>query len=529
MNSTIDSKYTQTVDGEQIRGPLVRECGTASDGTPLHTYESLVSQAGKPDLEMIHGGIRALFQMAVNFAGKYGCCVREYELVVNATQFTLEAYYHARGQLPDVTEQLRRYLLFCDGQPANKPAVRVEPTAGNPPPPVYDVQGALRAFADGEKRAEPSPKIAVAITTFNEIERSDGRWLRENIEAILKSRHVGDIVVVNDASPDYAELSAKLYQWFGTRVRVQQNPENLAVFGNKLTSLEASKGDWVVIADSDNVFGADYFQRLIDCQPWDPNVAYVASFGRTEFDYQAMIGDWTLANAAEIPRHKCGWCLCNCGNWFVNRERFLAAFDGIPRKRFDLWQPNYLKTADRTPIACRHAYDSLDSYFINKMWWLAGGTLRVVDGLEYVHRVSRDKPGNFDRGPPEKEALGPIYLVEIMDAAAGAKHGYTLIEQGGQNFYLQRDDGATVIVNFHTGDVQVCPPQTEQSQEPKAESAEPEKQGDSSPCENSAPVADSETNFSSGPLSKRTRRRMRRNGASPPGSENGSSDSTIQE
>lgn len=371
--------------------------------------------------------------------------------------------------------------------------------------------------------------IGVAITTYNEIDRSGGQWLRENVEAMLMSPYVGDVVIVNDATPDYGELSGLLYQWFGTRVRCQQNPENLAVFGNKLTSLEASRGEWVVIADSDNVFNAGYFQRLIDCQPWDQNVAYVASFGRTEFDYRPFVGDWTLANAAMIPRQPCGWCLCNCGNWFVHRERFLAAFEGIPRKRFDLWQPNYFKLDDRTPLYWRHAYDSLDSYFINKRWWLAGGTLRVVDGLEYVHRVDRVKPGNFDRGPPEKEALGPIYLVEIMDAAAGVKHSYSLLQQGGQCFYLQRDDGATVIVNFHTGEVQVCPQQAESSEEPKAESAEPEKQSDSSPCENSAPVADSETNSFSGPLSKRTRRRMRRSGASPPGSENGCSDSTIQE
>lgn len=330
-------------------------------------------------------------------------------------------------------------------------------------------------------------KIAIAITTYNEIDRSGGQWLRENIASMLMSPHVGDIVVVNDGTPDYPELSALLYQWFGTRVRVQQNLENLGVFGNKLTSLAAAHGDWCLIADSDNVFNVGYFNYLLECQPWDAGVAYVASYGRTEFDYRPFIGDWTLENAAEIPKKPCGWCLCNCGNWFVNRERFLAAFDGIPRSRFDLYQPNYLKTEDRTPIAYRHAYDSLDSYYINKTWWLAGGTLRVVDGLEYVHRVSRDKPGNYDRGPPEKEAIGPIYLVELMDAAAGEQHGYTLIEQGGQNFYLDRDDGAKVIVNFHTGEVQVCPAEmVEENDQPQSEPAarEQEAQVNQPPHEN---------------------------------------------
>jgi glycosyltransferase involved in cell wall biosynthesis len=343
----------------------------------------------------------------------------------------------------------------------------------------------------------PTKPISVAITTFNEIDRSAGRWLRENLESILRSEHVGDVVVVNDATPDYGELSGLLYQWFGQRVRCQQNPENLAVFGNKLTSLEAARGEWCVIADSDNVFNAGYFNRLMECHPWDPGVAYVASFGRTEFDYRPFVGDWTLDNAADIPKKPCGWCLCNCGNWFVNREQFLATFKDVPRKRFDLYQPNYLNVADRTSLYWRHAYDSLDSFYINKLWWMTGGALRVVDGLEYVHRVDREKPGNFDRGPQEKEALGPIYLVELMDAAAGVKHGYTLIEQGGQCFYFERDDGATVIVNFHTGDVQVCSEKSENSVSTDGPS----------PCENSVPEGDLETSSCSVPSSKRTRKR----------------------
>ena len=378
--------------------------------------------------------------------------------------------------------------------------------------PRFDVQmseefggGAATALAFEPIVSEPpTPKIAVAITAYNEMERSGGLWLCENLRQILASSHVGDVVVVNDGTPDYGDLSCMIYEKFGTRVRCQQNSENLAVFGNKLTSVEASRGEWVLVADSDNVFNARFFQRLVDCQPWDQRVAYVASFGKTEFNYRGFIGDWTLANAAEIPRKPCGWCLCNCGNWFVNRERFLSAFDGVPRKRFDLYQPNYFQLDDRAPLYWRHAYDSLDSYYINKRLWLAGGTLRVVDGLEYVHRVDREKPGNFDRGPAEKEALGPIYLVELMDAAAGATHEYTLVKQGGELVYLNRGDGAKVIVNFHTGDVQVCEEQKTTTEE---------QQVGSSPCEPSVPTGDGETSSRKGRSSRRTRKKTKRRGA----------------
>jgi glycosyltransferase involved in cell wall biosynthesis len=353
------------------------------------------------------------------------------------------------------------------------------------------------------------PKIAVAITTFNEIEQSGGQWLRENIDAMLMSPHIGDIVVVNDGTPDYPELGALLYQWFGTRVRVQQNLENLGVFGNKLTSLAASRGEWCLIADSDNVFPAGFFDRLMEFHPWERDVAYVASVGRVEFDYRPFIGDWTLENATEIPTKPCGWCLCNCGNWFVNRERFLSAFDGIPRSRFDQHQPNYFNADDRSDWHWRLVYDAMDSFYINKTWWLNGGTLRVVNGLEYVHRVDRAKPGNYDRSPVDKMALGPIYVAELIDAAVGEKHDYTLLQQTGNSFYLSRGDGATVIVDFHTGEVQVCP--AEAKAETVAETVETSP-ADSSQCENSAPAAVSETNFSRDRSLKPTRRNMGRRG-----------------
>jgi glycosyltransferase involved in cell wall biosynthesis len=302
-----------------------------------------------------------------------------------------------------------------------------------------------------------APKIAVAITTFKEIERSRGRWLRENIASILESPHVGDIVVVNDGTPDYWQLSGLLQQWFGTRVMCRQNQENLGVFGNKLTSLEAARGDWCLIADSDNVFDVRFFERLMECFPWDANVAYAASFGQVEFDYRPFIGDWTLANAFQIPPTPCGWCLRNCGNWFVNRQQFLAAFEGIPRSRFDMHQPDYFQAPDRSEWHWRLVYDAMDSFYINKTWWLSGGTLRVVDGLEYIHRVDRNKPGNFDRSPDEKDLLSLIYQAELTDTAHGTPHAYTVIQRHGRSCSLRRDDGVAVFVNFDTGKVQPLP------------------------------------------------------------------------
>ena len=131
--------------------------------------------------------------------------------------------------------------------------------------------------------------------------------------------------------------------------------------------------------------------------------------------------------------------------------------------------------------------------------------MRVVNGLEYVHRVDRAKPGNYDRSPDDKRALAPIYLLELIDAAAGEKHSYSLLQSSVHNFYLTRGDGAVVIVNFHTGEVQVCPA------EPKEEAVETVP-AESSPCENSIVAAVSETSYSRDRSSKPTRRNTGRRG-----------------
>lgn len=261
------------------------------------------------------------------------------------------------------------------------------------------------------------PQITLAITAFNESNRGNFEWIRECVTPATTHPLVREIAVVNDATDDIDRLRFEIGAL--PKVRIYQNETNLGVFGNKVTSVERSTSWWVLMADSDNVMGHDYFDRLQSLGEWQPDMMYCASFARPNFDYRHFCGTWDLDRIAYANEQPAFFCLVNTGNWFLHRPTFLETFRFKTRNRFDLQQPNYfdVPACVREQIYWRHVYDAQDSFYINKTWLMAGKHLNVVDGLEYAHRVDKHVQGNYDRSPVEKGALAPIYLLELMGAA----------------------------------------------------------------------------------------------------------------
>jgi hypothetical protein len=269
----------------------------------------------------------------------------------------------------------------------------------------------------------------------------------------MASEIVSEVVVVNDATEDYGELTMKLggMGLQNRQVRILQNSKTLAVFGNKVTSVFRATSPWVVMADSDNVYPPSYFDALAAQWPWDPNVMYSPSVGIPCLDYRHMVGDWTLQTAEKILQQKQGWCLVNTGNAFVHRQTFLDVVRVLPVERFDLALPDYLGIGDRSDVKWRHGYDSQDSFVISSLWLKSGKTLRVVPGMEYRHRVDKGTPGNYDRGPEEKEVIAPALLLELADAARGEKHDYRFLQRRGRYMDYRMEDGTIKTVDWNTG------------------------------------------------------------------------------
>lgn len=301
--------------------------------------------------------------------------------------------------------------------------------------------------------------ITFAVTAWNETNRGDFQWIKECLEAASEHPMIDEIVVVNDASTDIDRLRDEISRT-PKLTKVVQNPVNLGVFGNKVTSVEESSGDWVVMCDSDNVMDESYFDRIAEIQ-LRPNRLYGPSFGQPELDYRGLVGEWTTETILQLPNRPADdirwfWCLANTGNWIVPRTQFLSRFRDIPRLRSDLWQPDYFSAgSDRKNPHWRYVYDAADSFFINKVWWSSGGVLSIVEDLKYYHRMDKKAPGNYNRSPADKEAVSPVYYIELCDIAQGKTPPLYLYQgrHGGEFRYLNTETNQSVQVSLTTAKI----------------------------------------------------------------------------
>lgn len=277
-------------------------------------------------------------------------------------------------------------------------------------------------------------QITLAVTAYEEKQRGLCEWIQRAVSVALDYSTVKDIAIVNDASNDI-EFLQKTFQGV-PKVHIHQNEKNLGVFGNKVESIRQSQSPWVVMCDSDNFMGPDYFDCLTSLAPWDGSSLYCPSFGRPQLDYRHLCGRYDMKEFLRLVGSELFGCLFNTGNQFVHRQSFLDLFGKYDQARFDLDQPNYfnVQQRQRAKKEWRIIYDAADSAWINSTWLRNGGSLRVVEGLHYVHNCT---PGSFERAPYRKLALHPIYLCEMMDIVSqGKPRKYEFLRR---DFNEQRD------------------------------------------------------------------------------------------
>lgn len=260
-------------------------------------------------------------------------------------------------------------------------------------------------------------KFSFAVTAYNEITKSDKIRILDCIAAAQEHPAVSEIVIVDDASGDFESLVEALAQPEVRRVVLSRNQRNLGVFGNKLETVALCRNDWVINCDSDNVMDRAYLDRVTELA-LDPYVWYCPSFARPHFDYRRLVGEYDhedLRRIVDIPGFG---CLINTGNQIVNRSRFLAVFDRYRGKRADLRMPNWLRLdpEERHLKKWRLVFDAKDSFIYNLYWLWSGGSLRVVDGLEYDHYVPEDaSESNYARAPKEKDQLDEVLMRLIKE------------------------------------------------------------------------------------------------------------------
>lgn len=202
-------------------------------------------------------------------------------------------------------------------------------------------------------------KLSLAITTYNRYEMTI-----ESFAQVIDDSRVDDIVLLDDCSTDNS--FEKLVEHFkgNQKVRVIRQAQNRGMGQNKADAVALSKGEWVILLDSDNIIGSDYLDALE--KPLNHSIKYnilCPEFARPQFDYRKFSGKlFSSDDAHKLINDEMGNCLLNTCNYVVHREMYAKVFehnDGIKGS---------------------------DTLWFNYLWLKAGYWLYIVPDMQYYHR-----------------------------------------------------------------------------------------------------------------------------------------------
>jgi GT2 family glycosyltransferase len=201
-------------------------------------------------------------------------------------------------------------------------------------------------------------RISFCVTSYNRPVMT----IRSFID-ILDDERVGEVIVCDD-SEDGSELLQKISELKSEKIIVIKNHTKLGCFRNKREVISHASNDWVIIADSDNIFKKDYLDKIYQYGWWNEKVVYAPDFARPNFNYQDFDNVIiTRKNVHKLIDKPSFDALLNTFNYFVNKNEYLR-----------VWK------AAEDPHA-------IDSIYHNTNWLEAGNMILVVPNLQYEHTV----------------------------------------------------------------------------------------------------------------------------------------------
>lgn len=201
-------------------------------------------------------------------------------------------------------------------------------------------------------------KISIAIPTFK---RTD--LLYQSFQQVINDDRVGEIVIVDDASPSHTYAEIESYCGSNPKIKLFRNGKNLDCYRNKMEAIRNCSHEYVCLWDSDNGFGVDYLDKIFDT-PWAPERILQPSFAKPHFDFRKFNSLLVhKTNVAKYAHDSTFTTMLNAMNFFVHRENYL-----------EVWSDHV------DPVTS-------DSIYFNWSWLNAGKSIHVVPGLEYEHRV----------------------------------------------------------------------------------------------------------------------------------------------
>jgi len=205
-------------------------------------------------------------------------------------------------------------------------------------------------------------KLTLAITNYNRYD-----LLLESFSQVIDDPRIDEIIIMDDHSKDEYWNKIKELPALSPKIKVVRQLENRNMSVNKRDAIFHSKNDWVLIGDSDNIFGKDYLDALekIWSKPHQPidTWIYSPSFARPTFDYRKFEDYiFDLTDLPKLNDPSCN-CLFNTCNYVVNREKYL-----------EVWKENKEMRGS-------------DTIWMNYLWLKNEYCFYVVPGMYYFHRI----------------------------------------------------------------------------------------------------------------------------------------------
>lgn len=209
--------------------------------------------------------------------------------------------------------------------------------------------------------------VTLAITTYNR----PGETMRAFRNVQNRYDILPEILISDDCSDSHnAELLSDLLRRNRTAhpdTRCIFLQTNIGMMRNKMVAVQASKYDWVILFDSDNIIDERYINALKvywDRFPPQVDTIYLPSFAMPHFDMRAFEGQIITKKNVKYFVGKRGFSwLMNVCNYVVPRENYLKVFE---------------YNAD---------IKATDTLFFAINWLAAGFKFVVVPGMVYEHTV----------------------------------------------------------------------------------------------------------------------------------------------
>jgi Glycosyl transferase family 2 len=125
----------------------------------------------------------------------------------------------------------------------------------------------IKKESDATRRSsEPQPAVSIIIPTYNA-----ASYIGDALDSVLAQTFTDyEIIVINDGSPDTAELERVLEPYLSRIVYIKQ--ENRGVSGARNTGLRAARGALVAHLDPDDLWEPDYLAVQVEMLKRDPTI-----------------------------------------------------------------------------------------------------------------------------------------------------------------------------------------------------------------------------------------------------------------